>query len=161
MPGENLVFAVQAGFSFSTLLFCVIMLATDKDPTYYLPILTSIIGYWLPAPQYRNVPAQPTLAPPGGVRRFPSLQNIHNVFLRKQPQLLEPTTASPEAMDDDSPSAASDPRRPSEDIDTEADNALGSNDSPSASIPELQDPPELCDIVVVSDQVKKNDATTV
>lgn len=51
MPGDNFVFAVQCGFSLTTMLFCIGMLATDKDPTYYLPILTSIIGYWLPAPR--------------------------------------------------------------------------------------------------------------
>lgn len=53
MPTDNVVFTVQAGFSFSVLIFCVAMLGANKDPTYYLPILTSIIGYWLPAPQYR------------------------------------------------------------------------------------------------------------
>lgn len=51
MPADNLVFGVQCGFSFTVLMFCIGMLATNKDPTYYLPILTSIIGYWLPAPR--------------------------------------------------------------------------------------------------------------
>lgn len=51
MPADGLVFGVQCGFSFTVLMFCIGMLATNKDPTYYLPVLTSIIGYWLPAPR--------------------------------------------------------------------------------------------------------------
>lgn len=48
------VFRVQAGFSFTVLVFCMGMLAGGKNPTYYLPIVTSIIGYWLPSPTYRG-----------------------------------------------------------------------------------------------------------
>ena len=53
-PSGTTVFRVQAGFSFSVLVFCMVMLATNKNPTYYLPIMTSIIGYWLPSPSYRG-----------------------------------------------------------------------------------------------------------
>ena len=65
MPGDNFVFSVQCGFSFTVMMFCIGMLARREDPTYYLPILTSIIGYWLPAPR---------AAPPtGGSRGLPNL----------------------------------------------------------------------------------------
>ena len=51
MPADNTVFSVQCGFSFLVMMFCIGMLADDRDPTYYLPVLTSLIGYWLPAPR--------------------------------------------------------------------------------------------------------------
>lgn len=54
MVSESIVFQVQAVFSFTTMMFCIGMLASNKDPTYYLPVLTSIIGYWLPSPRQRK-----------------------------------------------------------------------------------------------------------
>lgn len=54
MVSDNTVFQVQAVFSFTTMVFCIGMLASNKDPTYYLPVLTSIIGYWLPSPRQRS-----------------------------------------------------------------------------------------------------------
>lgn len=72
MPADNLVFSVQCGFSFTVLLFCIAMLAANKDPTYYLPILTSIIGYWLPAPRG-------TATANGG-----ALRSLPNLWLRRQ-----------------------------------------------------------------------------
>ena len=50
MPADNLVFVVQAAFSFCTFVFCTAMLATNHNESYYLPVLTSLIGYWLPSP---------------------------------------------------------------------------------------------------------------
>lgn len=155
MPGENLVFGVQAGFSFSTLLFCIIMLGADKDPTYYLPILTSIIGYWLPAPQYRNVPADP--AGPGqgqgraqgarGLQRFPTLHNLHNVFLRKQaPSLPAPP---------DTPSIPGDDETLSEcEVERQPDNSPTATNSPADPDPgqENADAPEESQVVVVVDK---------
>ena len=50
----HLVFAVQATLSFATFGFCAFMLALGKDDNekrYYLPILTSVTAYWLPAPR--------------------------------------------------------------------------------------------------------------
>ena len=59
MVTQNLVFKVQTGFSFSLLVFCMSMLAAGQDASVYLPILTSLIGYWLPAPQYHEpLPSQ-------------------------------------------------------------------------------------------------------
>lgn len=78
MVSDYTVFRVQAGFSFSILVFCMGMLIANKDPTYYLPILTSIIGYWLPAPQFRgNTTSAPALLP-SAVRDLPAL------FMKRQ-----------------------------------------------------------------------------
>ncbi|KAL4854668.1 hypothetical protein ACK3TF_004600 [Chlorella vulgaris] len=54
MADANVMFLVQAAFSFTALIFCVGMLATDHDTSYYLPVLTSIVGYWLPPPTFRG-----------------------------------------------------------------------------------------------------------
>ncbi len=45
------VFKVQLGVSVLGLVLSTTMLAAGKDPAVYLPVLTSIIGYWLPAPR--------------------------------------------------------------------------------------------------------------
>lgn len=50
---EQVTFAIQAFLSFTVIMFCIGMLAAHNDTSsYYLPILTSILGYWLPAPRY-------------------------------------------------------------------------------------------------------------
>ena len=46
------MFAVQTGISMFVLIFCSAMLAKHEDPTVYLPVITSIMGYWIPAPKY-------------------------------------------------------------------------------------------------------------
>jgi hypothetical protein len=44
-------FEVKVGISASVLLFSMGMLATKRgDPGMYLPLITSIIGYWTPSP---------------------------------------------------------------------------------------------------------------
>ena len=73
-PSGTTVFRVQAGFSFSVLVFCMVMLATNKNPTYYLPIMTSIIGYWLPSPSYRgSKPVLPKMPKVPAIRRPPEV----------------------------------------------------------------------------------------
>ena len=67
MPPDNFVFTMQTLFSFTALLFCCIMLGTGNDPSYYLPVLTSIIGYWLPSPRGSMANVLPT------VRSLPAL----------------------------------------------------------------------------------------
>lgn len=44
------VFWVQTGISVSVIGFCIGMLASGQDTGTYLPVLTGIVGYWLPAP---------------------------------------------------------------------------------------------------------------
>ena len=45
-------FGVQVAFSGALAAFTITMLMTGKPPDVYLPVLTGIIGYWLPAPEY-------------------------------------------------------------------------------------------------------------
>lgn len=45
------VFAAQAALSFMSLAMCAGMLALGRDPAVYLPVATSIVAYWLPAPR--------------------------------------------------------------------------------------------------------------
>lgn len=64
------VFTIQLVVSMTGLVLSTGMLMAGRDPAVYLPVLTSIIGYWLPAPQrlpvvprmpVRGTPARPTL----------------------------------------------------------------------------------------------------
>lgn len=44
-------FEVRVIFSTSVLAFSMAMLATKKgDPSVYMPLVTSVIGYWTPSP---------------------------------------------------------------------------------------------------------------
>jgi hypothetical protein len=45
-------FGVQVAFSGALAAFTITMLVTGKPADVYLPVLTGIIGYWLPAPEY-------------------------------------------------------------------------------------------------------------
>jgi hypothetical protein len=45
-------FGVQVAFSGALAAFTITMLVTGKPAEVYLPVLTGIIGYWLPAPEY-------------------------------------------------------------------------------------------------------------
>lgn len=71
MPADNLVFSMQTLFSFTTLLFCCIMLGSGKDPSYYLPVLTSIVGYWLPSPR-------------GSATATPSVRSLPTLFMKRE-----------------------------------------------------------------------------
>ena len=46
----SLVFRMQVGVSLTALALGVGMLACGKDPAIYLPVVTSILGLWLPVP---------------------------------------------------------------------------------------------------------------
>lgn len=48
-------FAVQVGISGTVTAFTVAMLAMGKPEGVYLPVLTGILGYWLPAPEYSKL----------------------------------------------------------------------------------------------------------
>ena len=43
-------FAVQVAISGTVMAFTIAMLAVGKPEGVYLPVLTGILGYWLPAP---------------------------------------------------------------------------------------------------------------
>ena len=48
-------FEVRVAMSASVLIFSMGMLATRRgDPGVYLPVITSIIGYWAPAPKKKE-----------------------------------------------------------------------------------------------------------
>lgn len=53
MPAPS-AFHVQAGVSLATMVFCMTMISVGKNAAYYLPVLTSIVGYWLPSPQQQQ-----------------------------------------------------------------------------------------------------------
>lgn len=47
-------FWVQVGITSAVSAFCITMMATNSDKEgVYLPVLTGIMGYWLPAPDSR------------------------------------------------------------------------------------------------------------
>ena len=48
------VFKVQLGLSAVVLALSAGMLIAGKDAAAYLPVITSIVGYWLPAPFQRR-----------------------------------------------------------------------------------------------------------
>lgn len=46
-------FIVQVCFSASVLAFTMVMLATGETVEIYLPVLTGLVGYWLPQPSLK------------------------------------------------------------------------------------------------------------
>lgn len=46
-------FWVQVALTTTITTFCITMIATEGREGVYLPILTGLIGYWLPAPDSR------------------------------------------------------------------------------------------------------------
>ena len=59
---NNALFCIQVLFSAIMIAFSITMLYIGKDASVYLPVLTSIIGFWLPSPiqntkQAANQPA--------------------------------------------------------------------------------------------------------
>lgn len=47
-------FWVQVGMTGLVSVFCITMIAThDNQESIYVPILTGLLGYWLPAPDAR------------------------------------------------------------------------------------------------------------
>ena len=62
------IYVSQISISLIIILFCIAMIATDNTSdtrSVYLPILTSIVGVWLPQPTgtSKNAPAQQSLLP--------------------------------------------------------------------------------------------------
>jgi len=48
-------FEIQVAMSTSVLIFSMGMLATRRgDPGMYLPLITSVIGYWTPSPKKKD-----------------------------------------------------------------------------------------------------------
>lgn len=50
LSSQSSLFAVQTMFSLIGVGFSVGMLVAGNDASIYLPILTGIIGYWVPSP---------------------------------------------------------------------------------------------------------------
>ena len=47
---HHVVFAMQIVMSLSVGVFCMVEAANGKKTEIFLPVLTGILGYWLPAP---------------------------------------------------------------------------------------------------------------
>jgi hypothetical protein len=52
------ILGTQVAISCSSLVFAMVMLYKGKDPGVYLPIITGIVGCWLPSPQSIKAPNQ-------------------------------------------------------------------------------------------------------
>jgi hypothetical protein len=50
-----MLFTMQAFVSTSVLTFAMYMLFIGKDPGVYLPIITGITSYWMPAPTFNTL----------------------------------------------------------------------------------------------------------
>lgn len=48
------LFWLQGGFSIIIISFCFAMLVRGGSLCDYLPVITGILGYWLPSPKYSN-----------------------------------------------------------------------------------------------------------
>jgi hypothetical protein len=62
-------FAAQFAISSSTLGFCMYMLWRGNDPGVYLPIVTGILGYWLPSPRMAETRETVPDAPPADLEQ--------------------------------------------------------------------------------------------
>ena len=51
-PGGTYI--LQAGISFSVILFCMIQLTRGEQSDVYLPVITGTAAYWLPNPKTTN-----------------------------------------------------------------------------------------------------------
>jgi hypothetical protein len=60
---NNALFLFQAFFSMMTIGFSAGMLIAGKDPSIYLPVLTSVTAFWLPSPINHKVPDMPSGIP--------------------------------------------------------------------------------------------------
>lgn len=67
-PNPDVLFMCQVVFSLIFVIFSIIMLATGHDTSVYLPILTSIAGYWTPSPRLNSAATMITSQFPGGVQ---------------------------------------------------------------------------------------------
>lgn len=56
------LFAMQLLVSLTGLGLGTAMLFMGKDPAVYLPVITSIVGYWLPAPKRPPPQIQPVVS---------------------------------------------------------------------------------------------------
>lgn len=56
-------FAVQVALTATVVALSVVQLARGEPAQVWLPVLTSLTGYWLPAPR-RTAPAPPLAPPP-------------------------------------------------------------------------------------------------
>lgn len=72
-PG--MLFKVQLAMSCAGLALCAGMLATGRDPALYLPVVTSIVGYWMPAPRRADAPPPPPTPVPSAASSIASVNN--------------------------------------------------------------------------------------
>jgi hypothetical protein len=54
MDMKKIRFFTQTGISVTVLGFCMGMLISGEKTEIYLPVLTGIVGYWLPQPSAKN-----------------------------------------------------------------------------------------------------------
>lgn len=52
---RHVLFAVQIALSIGVSVFCMIEASKDDNSKVYVPVLTGIVGYWLPAPRGSNL----------------------------------------------------------------------------------------------------------
>jgi hypothetical protein len=74
MPTPGTLFAAQFAISSSTLAFCMTMLWSGRDPGVYLPIITGVLGYWLPSPS-GGLPPRPPIGSGRTLEHGPSVSN--------------------------------------------------------------------------------------
>lgn len=55
---KQLFFYIQGIFTCVILLFCFIMLGSGKPFCDYFPVITGVVGYWMPSPSYESILAK-------------------------------------------------------------------------------------------------------
>ena len=98
------VYTVQVAVSAVGLGITAAMLAAGRDPAVYLPVLTSIVAYWLPAP--RRAPPE---AAASSVRSVRALEDDGASSRKKCGS--EACSADPSAEDSATPGPAVAPSR--------------------------------------------------
>jgi hypothetical protein len=51
---KKIRFLTQTGFSLTVMGFCMGMLINGENTEIYLPVITGILGYWLPQPSAKS-----------------------------------------------------------------------------------------------------------
>lgn len=112
------VFVMQLAVSVVGMGLSVARLIMGGEAAVYLPVVTSIVGYWLPAP--RRPPPPPLLPPPppvvGGAESEASVatRGRHRRLLENEEEFFDPVQYDTAADDEhpDGASAAADDRDP-------------------------------------------------
>lgn len=123
------VFYVQTGISLTVITFCIAMLAAGYDTGTYLPVLSGIVGYWLPSPNKDKsfqlpagfvpaayLPAAPGASPPPPFAASRQHIPLHQLMPSRPCPPPPPPPPAPSAGAQSPATPSPDPANPADDL---------------------------------------------